>query len=745
MKKILALLIFTVAVISFSFSASANNETAKLYNYYSDNMLFKQLEDAVLGGKAPAGSVIACTLYNSQNESIASAETITANDGVFNLSFLAPEGSFEEYKIILTENGNIFAELNDVVFGELWLASGQSNMELPLQLSETGAQMMAENKRGSDAFRFLDIPHPGNYNGLPNLVPATPLSDYENPVIWYKGSDAKVYDASAVGYYFAENLINELNMPVGILNANLSGSSIFSWLSRESIEKDPDLLSDCKSTGRYYSTSEWDESKVNHVVDMSANFNKTISPLRNLRLSGMIWYQGEADLNWSYGKYTRAFNALQNSYTELFSYKDGYLPIVFTQLVSYLYTDMDWLQNMNAEFSDIQQQRPESRALTSILDVPLNYNPIVHAIHPICKKEVGEKMAYAAKGLVYGIHNDYTTATVEKAEIKGNSIYVTLRNVGDKLIAEGDTLNGFSICASDGVYFSAKAEIISYNTVRVYSDSVENPCSATYAFSQTNNHANLFASRNGVKLLAVSPFITDKNYNTHFWHNDSWTTCDFAQFWHCHTNEYSNFYNTWKTDGAQISFEKSTIDSGNALYIKSVNKEFSVIPNFTFNENGKETLFQDIDRNWSDYGTLTFKIKVNSDVALQFDGLKIQINDKIWVTPAIKDMRSTGTTIEADGNIYTITLDMNRLYPFENIYAATLTSDVLDNILSAEFRFTDTDNSGAEFCIDDIYFRSDSPSKDSLNKPKFKLDLIERIKALFISFYVKIIIIFNIV
>ena len=167
------------------------------------------------------------------------------------------------------------------------------------------------------------------------------------------------------------------------------------------------------------------------------------------------------------------------------------------------------------------------------------------------------------------------------------------------------------------------------------------------------------------------------------------------------------------------------------------------MPNFTFNENGKETLFQDIDRNWSDYGTLTFKIKVNSDVALQFDGLKIQINDKIWVTPAIKDMRSTGTTIEADGNIYTITLDMNRLYPFGNIYAATLTSDVLDNILSAEFRFTDTDNSGAEFCIDDICFRSDSPSKDSLNKPNFKLDLIERIKALFISFYVKIIIIFN--
>ena len=742
MKKLLALFVFVVVVIFSCFMVSADNDTAKLYNYYSDNMLFKQNDDAILGGKAPAGSMITCTLYNSQSQSVAYAETVTGSDGVFNLSFLAPAGSFEEYRLVLTVNGDVFAELKDVVFGELWLAGGQSNMQLSLWASKTGMQMMAENKRGSDALRFLDIPHPANYKGSPWLVPAVPLDDFESPNLWYKGSDAQVYELSGVAYYFAESLIAELGMPVGLLDANLGGSAIYSWLSRESIESNPELLADLIGYGRYIPLESWNEAGIDHYAGMTANFNKTISPLRNMRLSGMLWYQGESDINHAYGKYSRAFTTMQDTYTELFDYKDGKLPIVFTQLASYAYGDMDWLQKLNAEFADMQQERPDSRALTSILDVPLDYDPGVHAIHPACKKEVGEKMAYAAKGLVYDMYDSYTTATVEKAEIKDGSIYVTFRDVGDKLIADGNSLRGFSICSSDGVYFSAKAEIVSYNTVRIYSDSVKNPCSATYAYSQTNNHANLYASRNGEKLLAVSPFITDRNYSAHLWHHDAWTNCDFAEYWHCHTNEYSGFYNTWKADGAEISFGTSTIGSGNALYITSGNKEFSVMPNFTYKENLKEVYFMDFDRNWSDYGTLTFKVKVNSGNALKFDGLKIKVNDGLWVMPAVKDMHSTGTAIEADGNVYTITLDLNRLYPLGNIYAETLTADVLTGVMSAEFKFSSANNT-VKIVLDDINFGPDIPADSGISGSENKPNLLEKIKALFVSMYMKIVMFFK--
>lgn len=742
MKKILVVSFFVIAIIFCNFSVSTVNETATLYNYYADNMLFKQNDEAILGGKALPGTVITCALHNSQNELVAYTETVASSDKTFSLSFPAPEGSFDEYSITLTANGIIFSKLKGIVFGELWLAGGQSNMQWPLQASKNGAQMMAENKKGSDALRFLDIPHPGNYKGSSDLVPLMPLADYEDKTLWYKGSDTKVYDLSAVAYYFAENLIEELNMPVGILNANLGGSSIYSWLSREAIEKDADLLADCKSEKRYYSVDKCNKNNVNHFMDMSANFNKTIAPLRNFRLSGMLWYQGESDINLSYGKYTRAFKALQDSYTELFGYDDGYLPIVFTQLASYYYEELTKLQGINMEFSDIQQQRPDSCALTSILDVSLDYLPSTHAIHPISKKEVGDKMAYAAKGLVYGLHDSYTAATVEKTEIKGNSIYVTLRDVGDKLISDGNTLNGFSICGNDGIYFSAKAEIVSDNTVKVYSSSVKSPRSVAYAYSQTNNHANLFASRNDEKLLAVSPFITER-FDAHHWHNDAWATCDFAQFWHCHPNEYSGYYDTWNASDAQISFKKSEIDSGNAMYITSENSRFSVMPNYTFKEEGKDSYFYDIDLDWSDYCTLTFKIKVNSDEAIYFDGLKIKINNNLWVMPAIKDMNSTGCTIEADGNVYSITLDMSRLYPGGNIYASAFTSDILSNIFSAEFTFTDTGTSGTNICFDDVNFSSVSSSQDTLPKPDFKLSLAERIKAFFVSIYAKLVILFN--
>lgn len=743
MKKISALIIFALIIIFSSGSAFAADENATLYSYYTDNMLFKQNDAAVLSGKAAAGSEISCTLFNSKGEKITEADTKATSDGTFILTFTAPEGSFEEYTITLTSNGTVFDELNGVVFGELWLAGGQSNMQMALISSKTGYQMAVENKRGSDALRFLYIPYMGgNYQGDPNYYPAHPLTDYESPVGWYKGSDVKVFELSAIGYYFAENLIQELNMPVGILNANMGGTSIITWLSREAIESNAQVLADCKSDNRYIPLEKWNSKNVNFSIDMSCNFNKIISPLKNFRLSGMLWYQGEGDIAWSYGRYTRAFDALQDLYTKHFSYDNGKLPIVFSQLASYSYGDLTALQNTNAEFAHIQQKRPETRALTSILDVPLDYTVENHAIHPLCKKEVGDKMAYAAKGLVYGLYDSYTAPNVKKAEIKDNSIYVTFSDVGDKLMADGETLYGFTICGNDGVYVSAKAEIISADTVRVYSSSVENPKSVAYAYSQTNLHANLFASRNGKKLLAASPFITDMNYNAHHWHNDPWAGCDFDSFWHCHTNEYSGFYNTWNANSAQISFRKSVIDTGNAMYINPNGaKQFSVSPNFLYKENGNDAFFQDIDLNWSDYDTLTFKIK--TDLPIRFNGLKIAVNNALWVMPAVAGTSTTAYDVLSDGNTHTVTLDLNRLYPYGDVNAAPYSADILNLIWNAEFIFSDSNGVATEICFDDLSFSSGVITQDAPTEPENKPSIFDKIKAFFRSLFAKIALFFE--
>lgn len=743
MKKIHALLVFAVALLCaglLTVTASAA-DTASLYGYYDDDMLFRQNDDAVFAGTAPAGTLIDCVLQNSSGDTVASSQAYAGADGCFSLSFTAPAGSFEEYTVTLTADGNTFDVLEGVVFGELWLAGGQSNMQMSLISSETGYQMAVENKRGSDALRFFYIPYMGGaYNGAAENFPATPLTDYQSETGWYRGSDVKVFEMSAVGYYFAENLIAELGMPVGVLNANLGGTSILTWLSRETIESNPQVLAAANSDGRYIALNNWNETKVNFSFDMTCNFNKIIAPLKNFRLSGMIWYQGESDIGWQSGRYSDAFDALQASYTEYFSYDGESLPIVFTQLASYSYGDITLLQRLNGEFASIQQAKPDSRALTSILDVPLTYTPDVHAIHPLCKKEVGDKMAYAAMGLVYDRYDTYTTATVQNVQIAGDSIYVTFRDEADGLMADGDTIHGFSVCGADGVYVSADAVIVSSDTVKVSSEGIYEPVSVAYAYTQTNFYANLFASVDGEKALAVSPFVSDLSGGRHYWHNSFWADCDYASVWHCHANENSGFYNSWNASGAEISFAESTVDKGNAIYVKGTSS-FSLMPAFTYQVNGKEYYFEDVDYNWSDYGTLSFDVKLTSGEAVEFSGLKLKINDSLWVMPAVADTASTSVVIPADGNVHTITLDLNRLYPYGNAANATYDSSLLSVVFAAEFMFNSQGTGTAELCFDDVDFTSTKLSYDNQDGSAFSF--FEKIKAFFVSIYVKLVLFFE--
>ncbi|MBE6811470.1 MAG: hypothetical protein E7523_01155 [Ruminococcaceae bacterium] len=747
MKKMLSILMTVAFLLGSAAFAVADEAQAKLYSYYGNNMLFKQLDEAVLAGTGTPGANIALTLKNATGTSIQTANAVVAPDGTFKVSFPAPAGGYDEYSITLTVNNKQFAVLTGVVFGELWLAGGQSNMQMPLGQSETGISMQQNGIVGSDALRFLAVPAQGGYDGNIEHYPAKPITDYGVAVNWYKGTDENVYGLSAVGYFFAEEMIEKLDMPVGILNANLGGTSILTWLSREAIENDVGVLNDCKADGRYIALADWKEDKINFSSDMTCNFNDKIAPLKNFRLSGMIWYQGETDLFWENGQYTRAFNLLQKSYTEYFNYKDGLLPIVYTQLASYSYGDANALQSKNAEFADMQSLQPDSRAMTSIYDIPLSYDVVTHAIHPICKQEVGEKMAYAALGLVYDRHDSYSAPYKSKIVYKDNSIYVTLNNIGDGLMVDGDTLYGFAICGDDGIYVAADAQLVSNDTVRIYCDGIENPASATYAFAQYNGKANLFASRNGEKLLAVSPFITNRFRTAHTWQNEAWTNCDYDSYWHCHSNEYSGFYNTWNVSNATLRFAESSAYSGEKglLVCADGNSDtFSISPNFTYNENGKTAYFQDADLNWSNYGTLSFKVRVESSEAVRFDELRIETGNSNcdWYTAKIMD----DATIPADGEWHTVTLDLNTLYPQGNKATSTYSHNVLNDVKNVTFTFADLGAAGADISVDDFRFTADSEEREDVNVQLNlgnESSLIAKIKAFFLMIFSRIMLLFS--
>ena len=310
-KKIVSIFLSAIMAAGCVTAAYAQGTSAQLYNVYGNGMLFEQNKEAVFAGTAKAGSSIAAELYSADGSLAARGESVAKADGTFGVSFDSPSGSYEEYTVVLKENSAEFARLSGVVFGELWLSSGQSNMQYPLAQSRTGREMFANRQKLSRWLRVLLVPaYPGN-TVAPEFTYADPQLNIEGAK-WVNGEDFAVYNMSAVAYFFAADLMEKLDMPVGILNASLGGTSIASWLSREAIDGDADVKNDFVSSNSYIEQSKWKEKEQNVYVDMTANYNHKIEALGNFRPSGMIWYQGESDIGWSGERYARAFDLMQS-------------------------------------------------------------------------------------------------------------------------------------------------------------------------------------------------------------------------------------------------------------------------------------------------------------------------------------------------------------------------------------------------------------------------------------------------
>jgi len=734
LKKILSVILSFLFAICGMSMAYAKETAAKLYATYGDGMLFQQNKEAVFAGTASAGAKVTAQMYNAADELVASGSSSVLPDGTFTVSFRAPAGSYEEYKVILKENSAEFAQLDNVVFGELWLASGQSNMQYPLSQAKGGADMFKNSQKLSKWLRVLHMPVYCNNNENDTFV--DPQQDAVGAV-WTTGENGHIYNMSAVAYYFAAQMMEELDMPVGILNASLGGSAIASWLSRDAIDSDSKVKNYLDSIDKYIEKSDWEKVNPSIYRDMTANYNHKIHPLRNFRPSGMIWYQGETDLMLEYSEeaYADFYDLMQRSYSELFGYKNERMPFICTQIASYLYSDdglimLDW----NINYCDIQAAQPESRATVTIYDVPLTFLPDAGSIHPECKQEIGERMAFAAKGLVYGGDNDYTAATVEKTEIRDGAVYVTFINEGDELACGGDELYGFAVCGADGVYVQANAEIVSADTVKVWSDDVTSPVSASYAYCVSNMRSNLYSTANGKLALPVCQFVTDKSVGTHYWFDRPWTDCNDELTWHVMREmEANKNFSSWSADGAQITF-------ANGVMNVTGNTEFTLCPSLNY-KFGKK--FEDTDNDYSDYGKMSFLVRNNGGADVELSEIRILKNSLEWYSPAVNGTKGVEAIIPADGQWHLVTVDLNRLYLFGNEGGAGNPCGKLDKV--EEIRFSFASETDTDISIDNIRFAPDT----SDGRKQFDPDIstadtfIEKISAIFIKFIGMIISIFR--
>ncbi len=697
-SRILAALTVLIMVFCLFAPAYAVTEEAELRGIYGDGMLFRQLDDVNLSGTASPGNVISAELKNAAGETIKNASVTAASDGIFCVSFTAPAGGFGEYSIEMKENGMVFDTLQNVVFGELWLASGQSNMQYPLSQAKSAAEDFANGVKQSKWVRALLVPPYTEYEGSDSLLPLEPQDDIKNAV-WVSGEDSAIYSMSAVGFFFAEELVEKLGMPVGILNANLGGSSIRSWLSREAIDSDSEVKSYLQSRGEYFEKSVWKEDAQSVYYDMTANFNGKISPLLDLRISGMIWYQGETDLMLGNSQYDKQFSLLQKSYTEYFSYKDGLLPVIYTKIAAYNYdANGEILADWNILYDRIQASEPSSRAVVSIYDIPVTYIPEAGLIHPESKEEVADRMAFSAMGMVYGAGNDYTAPTVKSYVINGNEIFVRFRNTDDGLICDGKILKGFAVAGVDRIFVSADAEIVSPDTVRISADGVSQPVAFSYAYCVDNGVSNLYAGKNGEKALPAAEYISEKTEEDHYNLIAPWTYCDSNTVWYTEDDKNSAYYPLFTGDKAEISFSE---DSG--MKISSQSRRFGVSPVLTYKENLLDVSFSSVDTDYSDYGTVSFYVRNDGNSDVTFKGLKMYESSALWYSPEVAGTLDTEFVIPADGEYHKITLNLDRVYHLGNECSLSYDNEKLGNIKNIEFRFS-CDEKDAELCLDSIRF-----------------------------------------
>jgi len=453
---------FSLIVLFFSTATLAN---VRLPAVIGSHMVLQQQSNVTIWGWCDAGENIKLkttwdtTTYNAVGSSSAK----------WTMKVKTPLAG-GPYQITITGNNNIVLE--DILIGEVWVCSGQSNMEMSVAW---GLPYESDVANATDkSIRFFYIPR---------TTAEYPQDDVKAEWVVCNPDDMRRF--TAAGYFFGKTLRENLNVPVGLINASWGGTPAEVWTPIEAINNNPVLKS---AAAKLSPSNRW-------PVSPALNYNAMIYPITNYSIAGAIWYQGEANVKTA-SSYTELLSTMINSWRKVWQ-KD--FPFYFVQIAPFAgYGD-----NSSSAFLREAQTKVLATANTGMV-VTTDLVDNINDIHPKLKREVGIRLAnyalsetYGKKGLVYK-SPAYKNMKVEKDRVR-----IYFDNADNGLITKDKTLNEFFIAGEDQSFHSANAKI-EKNTVLVWSDSVKNPVAVRFAFRNASL-PNLL-SKEG---LPVIPFRTD--------------------------------------------------------------------------------------------------------------------------------------------------------------------------------------------------------------------------------------------
>ena len=478
----------------------------KLPTIFSDNMVLQQNQKLPIWGKASPYEKIHINFGFSN----ISWHAVASDDGKWKTEIGPFHASFVPQT--LTVKGNNTVEIKNVLVGEVWLASGQSNMQMGV-LGVQNAEQEIKNANNYPNIRLCTI-----YSAKAD----TPQDDFSG--LWQQCSSDSIKNFSATCYFFGKELYEKLNVPIGLINSSWGGTPAEAWTPADVMKDDPDFKWAYERYDRLMATmpekiKKWQEEVEKWKVDKAAGkevshepwepagertnpsvlYNAMIHPLIPFRIAGVIWYQGESNADYAW-HHEKLFMTLITSWRQ--SWGQGDFPFYFVQLANYTPVksepgESDWAELRETQLKTLQTVPNTGMAV--IIDIGE-----ADDIHPQNKQDVGKRLSLWALANTYGHDIVYSGPTFKSMEIKDDKAILRFDHVGLGLTTkDNQPLKGFAIAGADKKFVWADAEIVG-NKVIIKSDKVPVPVAVRYGWAH-NPVCNLYNEQG----LPATPFRTD--------------------------------------------------------------------------------------------------------------------------------------------------------------------------------------------------------------------------------------------
>ncbi|KQS37168.1 sialate O-acetylesterase [Pedobacter sp. Leaf194] len=426
------------------------NGSAKIImpGIFADNMVLQQKSQVAIWGKGKTGAQL--TIITSWDNKTYSAKI--NSDGLWRTKILTPAAG-GPFWISISDGEKI--TLKNILIGEVWLCSGQSNMEMALRgnsspiLNSSEIILNADNKN----LRLFTV------GRAVSLKP-----EFEIKGDWVTSDSESARNFSALAFQFGQILQKKLNVPVGIIVSSIGGTMIESWMSKESLEViKPSLI-----------PVSLDTVKAPHKLATTL-FNGMIAPLSGFSIKGFVWYQGESNRH-EPALYAKLFPSMIENWRK--NWGLGELPFYYVQIAPFGSSDKT---RSGPKLREAQLKTSQSVANTGMvcaLDVGMEND-----IHFMDKTKLAQRLSYWALGDTYGIKGiNFRSPEFKSLKIDGNKAIVSF-NYAPYLTSYRKEMQLFEIAGEDRVFYQAKAEIKA-NEVLLTSEKVKKPVSVRYAFKE---------------------------------------------------------------------------------------------------------------------------------------------------------------------------------------------------------------------------------------------------------------------